>query len=59
MLIETEKERICINCGSETMILDTRTNMAVCNDDCRFDLWIENLYKNHDPIGEHNEYLFD
>jgi sarcosine oxidase delta subunit len=56
MLTETDKLRSCINCGRDTTVLDTHTLKGVCNEDCRYDLWVENLYKKHNPNGEYGEY---
>lgn len=58
MLINNRHTNQCINCGHNTVLVDTNTNHPICSDDCIDDLWANNNYKNQRPIGEHNEYLF-
>ena len=59
MLIDTNVTRSCINCGRDTNCLDTRTQMGTCNEDCRYDLWVESMYKAAGPVGENNEQWYD
>lgn len=48
MLIDTYKTHSCINCGHDTTLIDTNTAYAVCNEDCRYDLWVEKVSNQYD-----------
>lgn len=47
LLVYSDDIRSCIVCGQDTIVYETKTNEALCDDECRFSRWIDKLHDNY------------